>query len=585
MTDPGNAPSAAATAAAALARDSAPSSTAIFLVLRRMRAPLLVLICTFAIGVFGLTLIPGNDMDGRPWRMDVFDAFYFMSYTASTIGYGEIPQPFSTGQRMWVTIVIYMSVIAWAYAIGTVLALLQDKGFRTAVSSQRFSRSVRLLQEPFLLLVGYGQAGETLARALDDRDRRIVVVDHNQDRIDSLDLASFHSDVPGSVGDARNPDELLRAGLDQPHCSGVVALTDDDEANLAVVMAASLIRPDLPVVARTVEPQIAARMNEFGSPLVVDPFNLFGDELMLAVTEPDTARLINWLTASPGDPLPAPPELPRKGRWIVCGYGRFGSRLVEDLHQHGVETTIVDPRATSTADGTVIGADAADPDVLRSLNLAGAVGFAAATDNDTTNLSLIVAARRTNPDLFLVARQNLPVNAPLFAELPIDSLLVPTTLIAHEALARIGDPMLWRFVQGARAKPDDWSRELLQRLTSACGTGRPDLWEPTVVGADNRALDTWLSSGSARLGDLLRDPEDRERTIACVPLLLHGAGRTVLAPEDTILVRGDHLLLAGTASARRALDATLSVPTVLEYVVNGRRVGNSWVWRTLVNRD
>ena len=54
MTDPGNAPSAAATAAAALARDSAPSSTAIFLVLRRMRAPLLVLICTFAIGVFGL---------------------------------------------------------------------------------------------------------------------------------------------------------------------------------------------------------------------------------------------------------------------------------------------------------------------------------------------------------------------------------------------------------------------------------------------------------------------------------------------------------------------------------------------------
>lgn len=129
-----------------------------------------------------------------------------------------------------------------------------------------------------------------------------------------------------------------------------------------------------------------------------------------------------------------------------------------------------------------------------------------------------------------MARQNLPVNAPLFAELPIDSLLVPTTLIAHEALARIGDPMLWRFVQGARAKPDDWSRELLQRLTSACGTGRPDLWEPTVVGADNRALDTWLSSGSARLGDLLRDPEDRERTIACVPLLLHGAGRTVLAP-------------------------------------------------------
>ncbi|MFN8125732.1 MAG: NAD-binding protein [Candidatus Nanopelagicales bacterium] len=562
------------------------SSTAIFLVLRRMRAPLLVLISTFAISVFGLTLIPGRTAEGAPWRMDVFDAFYFMSYTASTIGYGEIPQPFSTGQRMWVTISIYLSVIAWAYAIGSVLALLQDRGFRTALNGQRFTRSVHLLREPFLLLVGYGQAGETLARALDERDRRLVVIDNDPARIDALDLASFHSDVPGAVGDARNPDELVRAGLDNPRCVGVVALTDDDEANLAVVMAAGLMRPELPVVARTMEIGIADRMREFGSPLVVDPFNLFGDELMLAVTSPDTSRLLNWLMSGPGDPLPPIPELPRNGRWIVCGLGRFGGRLVDDLHAHGIQTTVVDPHCDEAADGTVIRGDATDPEVMRRADPGTAVGFAAATDNDTTNLSLIVAARRANPDLFLVARQNLPVNAPLFAELPIDSLLVPTRLIAHEALARIGDPLLWRFDQGARTRPDEWSRDLIGRLETACGSGRPDLWEPTLRGDDNPALNQWLASGTANLGDLMRDPEDRDRSIDCVPLLLRGADRTVLAPDgDTRLAADDQLLLAGTASARRALDATLSVPSVTEYTVNGRRVGNGWVWRTLVNRD
>ena len=72
------------------------ASATIFLVMRRMRAPLIVLIVIFAISTLGLTLIPGQDAQGRPWRMGFFDAFYVMSYTASTIGFGEIPYPFTT---------------------------------------------------------------------------------------------------------------------------------------------------------------------------------------------------------------------------------------------------------------------------------------------------------------------------------------------------------------------------------------------------------------------------------------------------------------------------------------------------------
>src|SRR6185437_13189219 len=71
------------------------ASATIFLVMRRMRAPLIVLIVIFAVGTLGLTLSPGQEAAGRPWRLGFFDAFYVMSYTASTIGFGEIPYPFS----------------------------------------------------------------------------------------------------------------------------------------------------------------------------------------------------------------------------------------------------------------------------------------------------------------------------------------------------------------------------------------------------------------------------------------------------------------------------------------------------------
>jgi len=42
------------------------ASETIFLILRRMRTPLIVLIVIFAVSVLGLKLIPGQDAQGHP---------------------------------------------------------------------------------------------------------------------------------------------------------------------------------------------------------------------------------------------------------------------------------------------------------------------------------------------------------------------------------------------------------------------------------------------------------------------------------------------------------------------------------------
>ncbi len=550
-----------------------------------MRLPLIVLIILFTVSTVGLTLMPGVDAQGNPWYMDPFDAFYFMSYTATTIGFGEIPYPFTTAQRAWVIVSIYLSVIAWAYAIGSVLALLQDRGFREALSLQRFERKVRRMREPFVIIAGFGQAGEVVARSLDLIDQRIVVLDMEQSRIEALDLAAFHSDVPGLAADAANPYELKRAGLLNPHCEGVIALTNDDEANLAIAMTARLLAPQLPVVCRTVDDAILARMEAFGEPMIVDPFNLFGDELVLAVRSPQTYRLVNWLTSGPGNSLSAAMKVPGNGRWIVCGYGRFGSHLAADLVRHGLPVTVVDPDAGNVPAVQIVIGDAADPSVLARAGLGDAVALAAATDNDVTNLSLLAAAKKTNPDLFLVARQNDPANSPLFDALEIDSLLVPTRLIAHEVLARISDPLLWRFVQGARGESDEWSRTLLDRIVARCGTDLPDIWSVTLTETGAPSLDDKLAGGTVRLSDLLRSPADRQHVLDAVTLMIVRGEEVLRAPaDDEVLLYGDALLLVGMSYDRRALDTTLTVPAAAQYVLTGDRVGQSWVWRTLVDR-
>ncbi|WP_116451268.1 potassium channel family protein [Blastococcus litoris] len=564
------------------ANSAAQASATIFLILRRMRAPLIVLIVIFSVSVLGLTVIPGQDADGDPLRMGFFDAFYVMSYTATTIGFGEIPYPFTYNQRMWVTISIYLTVIGWAYAIGSLLALLQDRAFRSALALQHFSRKVARLREPFLLIAGYGRTGELLGHSFDALGRRFVVLDRDNERIDGLELDSYHADVPGLTADARDPGHLAVAGLGHACCEAVVALTDDEEANLAIVMAAALLRPDLPVIARVTSRTIAERMQAFGSPATVNPFDRFGDHLRLALRAPASYQLLTWLESGPGAALPERGSPPRSGRWIVCGYGRLGRELTNDLRAEGLEVTVIESGRPDVEDADLLVGDGSDPWVLAQADLDRAVGLVAGTDNDTTNLSLVAAARRSNPALFLAARQNRAASAPLFAAMEVDALLVPTEVVAHEVYAQLSTPLLWRFLRDMPAQGDEWAATIVDRLKGLCGTHLQALWKVRLTAQEAPALGWWLDGDDARLGQLLRNPEDRDEPLHAFVLLVMRDREVILAPEDDFVLRpGDELLLGGWAAARRALDTILLVPGVLEYLVTGTRVPSSWIWRKL----
>lgn len=559
-----------------------PTSATIFVVIRRMRAPLIALILIFAVSVLGLTLIPGQDAAGAPWRMSFFDAFYVISYTATTIGFGEIPYPFTAAQRLWVTATIYLTVIGWAYALGTLLRLLRDHAFRRAIALQHVTRKVARLREPFLLIAGYGQTGESLGRSFDTLGRRFTVIDTADTRIDALELNTHRADVPGLVGDARNPHNLEVAGLGHPYCEGVLALTDDDETNLAVTMAAALLRPDLHVVSHTVSTVVADRMRAFGNPTVINPFDRFGDNLRLALRSPATYQLTSWLESGPGAELPARGEPPTVGRWVVCGYGRFGRQLIADLRAEGLEVTAID-RRDGDGDGiALVVGDASDPSVMARADPEHAVGIVAGTDNDTTNMSLVAEARRTNPALFVAARQNRPASALLFAAMDVDALFVPAEVVAHDAYVQLSTPMLWRFLRELPGQGDDWAAEVIARLTEHCGRRLEELWKVRLNEVEAPSLGPWLARGDLRLGDLMRSPVNRDERLRAVPLMVLRGDECVLAPtEEFVLAPGDQLMLAGRPAVRRALETTLIVDAVPGYLVSGRRGPSSWIWRRL----
>lgn len=546
--------------------DDAPSVDAIFLVLRRMRLPLIVLVVVFSISVAGLTLIPGLDDAGRPYRMSVFDAFYLMSYTATTIGFGEIPYPLTREQRLWVTICIFGSVVGWAYAIGAVLSLVQERAFRDALARQSFVRRVRRLRRPFLVLVGYGQMGRMAAETLDTLGRSLVVVAREQASMDALAGASLSSDIPGLVGDASDPGVLAMAGLGSKHCAGVLALTDDDAVNLSIVMASALLREDLPVIARANSRGTAKAMREFGAEAVVNPFERFGNYLVMRLRKPAAFRLISWLMSKPGDPLSAQSTEHVDGQWVVASDDHFGPEIVADLEDAGLECLLVDP-----ADGT--------PDVE------GAVGFIAGGVDDAHNLALAGHARLANPALFLAVRQRSKQAAPLLRAFAPDSVFVPAQLTVQEALARVITPDFWEFVAHIWGMPDADAHALLERMVSVVGRQSPDSWRFVLDVHQAPAATRWAQQGRLRLGDLFRHPDDRDAGVDAVPVTLIRDGRPIFVPDADEAVRpGDAIIAVGRPRAFDVMGDALFHDHTLEYLVTGVEVPSTWVWRQLRRR-
>jgi Trk K+ transport system NAD-binding subunit len=553
--------------------------------IRRLRAPLILIILLFAFSTVGLTLIPGADAQGQPWRMTIFEAFYFVTYTATTIGFGEIPNTFTDQQRLFVTLIIYLSVIGWAYLLAALLGLSQDKAFQQAIVSARFRRSVARLREPFYLVCGLGETGMTVVRALDKLGYRFTAVDRDERKIQELEIEDLSIGAPLLAADARSPQTLAAAGLLKPECKGVLALSNDDAANLAIAVSACLLRPGLPVVGRADSPAVASSMSSLGTYRVINPFREFGEHMELAMRAPDSHRLLAWLTSTPGSYLAPslPPRIPAApGHWIVCGYGRFGSEVVSAVQRGGFKATIIDP-AGIRADGlrSIKGLGTGTA-VLREAGVETASGIFAGTDDDTTNLAISIAARRLNPGIFVIVRQNLQSNQMLFARLGANMTMVSSQIIANECIAVLRTPLLAEFLDLVRHKDDFWAYSLAESLRSLLGEETPGFWSFCIDDNEAPALAGVMDRirRPVSIGDLCRSVNYRDDRLPCLSLLAVRGMRTIELPNDDFeIALGDRILFAGRVAAENDQSLTLRNANVAAYVLGDRSEAEGWVWR------
>ena len=555
----------------------------IYLLLRRLRSPLITLICVYAISMTGYVIIPGEDGNHDPYQMSFFDAFYFVSFMGTTIGFGEIPYEFTQEQRYWTLVCLYATVISWLYGVGSLLSVFQDPAFRQQIKINSFKRSVQRIRQPFYLICGYGETGRMLVNDLAEDGILSVVLDPEEGPINDLEVNDLAISPLWLKADASDAQILAIAGINHRCCSGIISLANNDRVNLTIAIVAQLLNKNVRLIARADSQESESNILSFGANEVINPFETFASRLALALHSPALHLIYEWTTGS-RDKRVDEVYTPKNGKWIICGFGDFGRAAYRYLDEIGETLCVIEPdrNRRDLPSGTVIGRPT-EASTLKKAGIDEAVGIIAGTGNDPDNLSVLMTAFELNQNIFRIAHQNEEKNQPIFEAANLDLVMQRGNLISDKIFALIRTPLLGDFLRIVSRFKNERANILASRMIGVMGNDFPELWELTVCKKSTPALYARLEHSQVLVKDLLRHPDDRDQSIEALMLFLKRGDGNVMLPEDNRIVhKGDRFLMCGNRRAHHNIQITTRNDQYLQYVLTGKLLPDSWVWKKII---
>jgi voltage-gated potassium channel len=553
-------------------------------VLRYMRMPVFVLIIVYAVGITGMALIPGKDADGNVVYMSLFHAFYFFTYTATTTGFGEIPHAFTDEQRLWTIFCLYMGVVAWLYAISSTIRLVQNPHFLMALNEHRFASSVSRINQPFVIICGFGDTGSLLARGLSDHWLGAVVMDTDPERIKALDLRDYRVKMPALCADPGVPGHLVDAGVKSPLCRAIIVLTTNEETNLGIATMARFLNPELAILCRSTSPAYSNLLSALENVTVINPFEIFAQLLSLAIAAPRLHNLNTCLVRSQGVCLGQPLDVP-VGDWILCGYGRMGKWLHKYLEDHQINPVIIDPDpdVKKVYGKSRIIHGHANQNTLEEAGIKHAAGVVAGTDSDHGNLNILMCIRSLQPDAFTILRQNNHENQIAFDAAKVDLVLQSSLTTARRILKYLISPQIQVLIDYLYQQGESVTKQVVDRLVVAVGEKPPHLWRVNLCDAEAMAVVEYMQNqGTLTLSELIRDPYNLDQDISAMVLaIVRGENKIMLPDNNEPLCACDEILLCGTEHSEVMLAATLNNPYTLHYLVTGEDAPRGYVFRWL----
>ncbi|MBN1764275.1 MAG: NAD-binding protein [Sedimentisphaerales bacterium] len=214
---------------------------------------------------------------------------------------------------------------------------------------------------------------------------------------------------------------------------------------------------------------------------------------------------------------------------IVCGYGRMGRSLCENLKDRKSELVVIEQDDNLTAlaeqDGLLyILGDATEETILQDAGIQRARGLVAALGSDAANVFTTLVARDLNPDIFITARAEKTESISRLIRAGADNAICPQVIGATRMANILTRPGVVEFLDFA------------------------------AQGLELEAEQFKISSGSQLVGKTLRQANLPREVGVLVIALKRKDDKTVFNPDpDTELQEEDVMIVTGQVGSMAKL--------------------------------
>jgi voltage-gated potassium channel len=209
---------------------------------------------------------------------------------------------------------------------------------------------------------------------------------------------------------------------------------------------------------------------------------------------------------------------------LVCGFGRVGSQIVEELVATHLPFVVIDEKESNIATCVQRGylalqGDATSDALLREAGVGQARCVLVATDNDAHNISVTLSARHLNNEVFIVARANRDETKAKLELAGANRIISPYAIAGHRMASLAIEPGVV---------------ELIETLTKSGGV-EIDIEEVVV------SPTSWL------VGKTLGEAQTTLRSGAIIVALKEPRGLILNQRSEAQVQAGDTLIIVGTS--------------------------------------
>ncbi|BAT72373.1 TrkA domain-containing protein [Thermosulfidibacter takaii ABI70S6] len=224
-----------------------------------------------------------------------------------------------------------------------------------------------------------------------------------------------------------------------------------------------------------------------------------------------------------------------KDHVIVCGFGRVGEKICEELEKANTPFVVIDddPKRIEVAEAKgylFVYQDTTESEALKRANIERAKALIAALGDDADNLFLTITAKELNPKIIVVARVNSPQNQRKLEKAGADKVVAPHVIGALRMAQAAIKPVVADFVELATTGRD--LQFLLEEVkipenSPVCGK--------SIIELELRKRTGAIIIAMVKKGKLIKSPEPTEKLEAGDLLITLGSREDIEKLEKLII--------------------------------------------------